>query len=348
MPEDKKTDGAELPQPEMLQPHNEADKAGETSQLSQAVEKKGKLSKLFPKRTTYRPSHKATFIGLGVVLAVLAINGIIIYFVIQGQLNAEEPVNRTEVTLSTETLNELGVSRNTVGTSGVELTIGPDATFNGTVTISGNTTVGGSLTLNGTFNASEGAFSRLQGGETALESLNVNQDTTTSNLNVRDELVVAGAARFQGTVVMSQLVTVNNNLNVTGSLAIGGTLSVRNIAVSSLSTDTTLTIGGKVITKGSPPSVSSGGAVGSNGTVSISGTDTAGTVAVNVGVGAVSGTLANVTFRSAYSSTPKVLVTVIGRSAGSYYINRSSTGFSIVVPSGLSAGGYAFDYWIVQ
>lgn len=338
----------ELPAPEVLQPHSDAKKADTKEDAAPAGGKKSKQPKLPPKRTTYRPSHKATFIGLAVVVAILVINAIVIMFVIQSQESAENQVDRTEVTLSSESLNELGVSRTPIGDLGTELTVGPDATFNGTVAIGGNATIGGTLTLNGAFSAAEGDFNDLQGGETSLTSLNVNQDTTTSNLNVREELVVAGTSRLQGSVTISQLLTVNNNVNVTGSLAVGGTLSVRNLAVGSLSIDTSLTLGGKIITRGAAPGVSGGNALGSNGTVSISGTDTAGTVAVNIGVGASAGTLANISFNGQYASTPRVVVTAIGRSAGSFYVNRSASGFSIVVPAGLSAGGYAFDYIIVQ
>lgn len=349
MPEDSKNN--ELPKPEVLKPHGEKAESADKGTDAAAPQKSGKKSlfdRKFPKRTTYRPSHKATFIGLGVVAVVLLINAGIVYFVLQAQQGDEDSVNRSEVTLTTDNLNELGVSRNPIGDLGSELTIGPDANFNGTVSISGNTTIGGTLTLNGQFSAADGAFSNLQGGETQLETLNVNGDTTTSNLNVRQNLAVAGSTTLQGSLTISQLTTVNNNLNVTGSLAVGGTLAVRNLSVASLTTDTTLTIGGKVITRGSAPSVSAGGGVGSSGTVSISGTDTAGTVAVNVGVGSTGGTLANVTFRSAYGSTPRVLVTAIGRNAGDVYVNRNANGFSINVGGALSPGGYAFDYWIVQ
>jgi len=71
-------------------------------------------------------------------------------------------------------------------------------------------------------------------------------------------------------------------------------------------------------------------------------------VGVNIGVGAVSGTVANVTFHNAYSNTPHVLVTAIGRGNGDFYITRNSTGFSIGVNNALSPGGYAFDFFVAQ
>lgn len=352
MPEDQQKNSSELPTPEVLQPHSTAKKEASSDKKgadkSEKPDKVAKADKRFPKRSTYRPSHKATFIGLGVIAGILILNVAIFTFVIQSQSQEEDQVNREEVTLSSASLDELGVSRTPIGDLGTELTVGPDAIFRGSVAISGDTTIAGALTLNSSFTATDGNFAALQGGETSLTSLNVNQDTTTSNLNVREELVVDGAARFQGTVTASQLVTINNNLNVTGSLAVGGTLSVRTLAVSSLSIDTSLTLGGKIITRGAAPSVSAGPGVGSNGTVSISGTDTAGTVAVNVGTGGGNGTVAFITFRSAYGTTPKVVITPVGRSVGDFYINRSGAGFTIQVSNALSPGGYAFDYFVVQ
>lgn len=349
MPEDGKSGGSELPAPEVLKTQGQKKTAPAPVQ-----DAKPKKKSLFsrgggaPKRSGYKPSHKGTFIGLGVVVAILVLNAVIITLVFQFQQAEEEAANRSEVTLSVDSLDQLGVSRNPVGDLGTELTVGPDAVFNGAVTISGNTTVGGSLILNGEFSAATGSFTDLQGGETSLTSLNVNQDTSTSDLNVRENLAVGGTSQLQGAVTIAQLLTVTGNVNVSGSLAVGGTLSVRTLAVSSLSIDTSLTVGGKLITRGSAPSVSAGGGVGSNGTVSISGTDTAGTVAVNVGVGGGNGVLANVSFRSSYGSTPRVVITAIGRSAGDYYVNRSASGFTIVTASPLSPGGYAFDYFVIQ
>jgi hypothetical protein len=130
-------------------------------------------------------------------------------------------------------------------------------------------------------------------------------------------------------------------------LSVAGTISTSSFRSNSLTSQTTLTIGGHIITQGSVPGLAQGGGTGSNGTVSISGNDAAGTVAINVGVGAVAGVLAQVSFRSQYSSTPHVVVSVVGHSAD-FYINRTSTGFTIVSGSPLAPGGYAFDYIVVQ
>jgi hypothetical protein len=148
---------------------------------------------------------------------------------------------------------------------------------------------------------------------------------------------------------MTQLVTINNSLNVAGNLAVGGTLSARAFQASSLTSDTTLTIGGHIVTRGLAPNVGpGGGALGSNGTVSISGNDASGTIGINIGVGAGTGTLANVAFKNQYGRTPHVVVTGVGRGMGSLYVTRTAGGFSVGTNDSIAPGGYAIDYIVME
>jgi hypothetical protein len=103
-----------------------------------------------------------------------------------------------------------------------------------------------------------------------------------------------------------------------------------------------------LVTSGSTPGVSRGSATGSNGTVSISGNDTAGVIGINIGVGAGGGILANVSFNSAYSTAPKVVITPVGIGASFYLASVSSSGFSVAVTSGLPPGGYRVNYITAQ
>jgi hypothetical protein len=345
-PTETKNTSSEPPAPEELQPqaHKDTSTTNDTPVKPKAV--------LRPRHATYRPSHKATFIGLAVVVAILAINAGIITFVVKGQGEGTTSAAQGEVTLSPGVLNSLGVSRNPIGSTGTELVVNPDSRFNGKVIIGSDVSIAGELKLNSKFSASEASLAKLQAGDTSLEQLNVNGDGTVTNLNLRRDLAVVGATRLQGPVTVSQLMTVNNNLNVTGSLAVGGTLSARSFQASSLVSDTTLTIGGHVITRGAAVSVGRGAALASVDTVSISGNDTSGTVAVNLGSNANrSGILANVAFRQSFSGTPHIVVTAVGGPVDDVYITRSAGGFSIGVrsiTSGLSGAGYAFDYVVMQ
>lgn len=301
-----------------------------------------------PLRRAYRPSHKATFLGLAVIAVILAINAGVIFFVIKGKSKTDTKADQGQVTISQSSLDKLGVNRGGVGQSGVELTINPDTKFKGQIQVGGDVNIAGQLKLNSKFSATDASLAKLQAGDTSLTQLNVNGDGTVSSLNLRKDLTVTGATKLQGVVTVAQLLTVNNNLNVVGSLAVGGTLSARSFEAGNLVSDTTLTIGGHIITRGNAPIVGPGNALGSNGTVSISGNDASGTVAANIGVGAGSGIIANVAFRAPYSNVPHVVISPVGAGMGSVYINRTIGGFSIGVNGSLAPGGYAFDYIVMQ
>src|SRR3990167_7193041 len=250
---------------------------------------------------SHLPSHKATFIGLAVIIAILAVNVVILGFIIRKQDKEKDLFNKGQVSISSEDLNRLGINRSVIGDTGVELIVAPDAQFKCKVTISGDTTVSSPVVLNSKLTGTEASLTQLQAGNTALQELNVNGRSSLSDLVIRKDLVVTGLAHLQGQSTFSQAVAINNSLSVTGNLVVGGQLSVSTFSVQNLA------VGKHIITSGGTPSVSKGSAVGSNGTVTISGNDTAGTVSINVGAGASGGTLANITFKTQYSGSPKVV-----------------------------------------
>lgn len=324
------------PAPEVLKPKEEGStEAAKEQQAAQAQAPKK------PRRGTYRPSHKATFIGLIVVVAILAVNaGIIAFVVIKGQSKPKQ-IPDAQINLSQSTLSQLGVSRNAVRDAGVELVVNPDAKFGGNVQVGGDISVAGQLTLNSNFRASSANLTQLEAGKTSLAELNVNGDGTFSNLSLRGNLAVAGTTQLQGAVTLSPLLTVNGSATVTNNLSVGGTLAVGAFQANNL------IIAGHVTTLGLAPSVSRGGAVGTNGTVSVSGNDAAGTVAANTGVGAGTGLIACVTFRNAYSTVPHVVISQSGPVDA--YVSRSASGFCIYAGNTMSVGaGYAFDYIVEQ
>ena len=345
-PESKGKPG-EPPAPEVLKPQE--DGSASAAAPKPAVSSAPTTTRQHSRRATYRPSHKATFIGLAVVIAILAGNVAFILFLVKGQANATNGLDTAAIKISPAVLNSLGVSRNPVGDLGTELIVGPNSRFNGKVTVGSDVSIGGDLQLNSTFVAPDASLAKLEAGNTSLNQLNVNGDGTISSLSLRKDLSVIGITRLQGPVSLSQLLTVNNSANIAGNLSVGGALTVRNFEASSLISDTTLTIGGHIISRGSAPGVGPGGsALGSNGTVSISGNDASGTVAANIGTGGGNGLLAQVAFRNQYGTTPHVVVTAVGRGVDGLYINRSIGGFSIGVSGALAPGGYAFDYIVMQ
>jgi hypothetical protein len=294
-------------------------------------------------RRAYRPSHKGTFIGLAVVISILTINVVVVGFILKSKSSSKNSNADNQVTISPKVLDQLGVSSNSVGNSGVKLSVGPDAEFKGNVTVAGGEIIGGDLKVNGKLTGSDANFTQLEGGKTALSQLDVNSATTLHN-----DLAVAGKTQLQGAVTISQLLTVNNSINVSGNLAVGGTLSANSFSAHSLTSNSTLTINGHVLTGGPTPSVSRGTATGTNGTVGISGNDSAGTISVNVGVGASSGSLASVAFKTQYASTPRAVITAVGAADTFYLTFSNSSGFGVGVGSALPPGGYAINYIVEQ
>lgn len=330
-----KDQNTEPPDPEVLKPKADTAPSAESSSTPKEPST-GKPSGYRRRARTYRPSHKGTFIGMAVVIAILAVNSIIIVFIVKHQ-NKNDQIDQNQVTISEGALDKLGVKSASVGDKGIELTVNPDSRFNGKVTIAGDTSVGGQLVLSKKLSAADASLTQLQAGNTSLSQLNVNGDGTLSSLSLRKDLNVAGNSRLQGAVVIT------NSVNISGSLSIGGQLSVNTLHVSSLVADSLIQIGGHTITSGLTPGISRGSGASS---ASVSGNDSAGTVFVGIGSGGGSGTLATVYFKNYYSGTPRVVITPVGRAAN-VYVTSSSGSFSIG-GSGLSAGGYSFNYIIVQ
>jgi cytoskeletal protein CcmA (bactofilin family) len=160
-----------------------------------------------------------------------------------------------------------------------------------------------------------------------------------------NELTVAGSASIQGQL------NAQGNLAVTGSASFGGPVSAPQMTIQSLRINGDLELNRHIDAGGSTPGKSNGSALGSGGTSSISGTDTAGTLAINTGSGPGAGCFATMTFSQPFNSTPHVVVSPVGSAGGSinYYVNRSSTSFSICTsnppPSGAS---FSFDYIVID
>ena len=115
---DTKDQTAEPPAPEVLKPR--ADESDGTSEGDNTPTPATSTAGKRPRRN-YRPSHKATFIGLTVVVIVLVINAAIITFVLKGQSKGKGLGSQGEVSISQGVLDTIGVNRNAIGASGLEL-----------------------------------------------------------------------------------------------------------------------------------------------------------------------------------------------------------------------------------
>ncbi len=223
--------------------------------------------------------------------------------------------------LTAEELQELAQSDTRIGDPQQLLTVESNTIFTGQVLVrdnldvAGQISVGGSLSLPGITVSGTSNFEEIQ-----AESLSIGGDT-----NIQGQL------------------TVDGGIAVGGGGSFGGNLSAPLVTAGQLQLEGDLQVTRHIDTGGPSPSVNSGNRIGSGGTVSISGSDTAGTVTINPGGGAGNGAIANITFANAFNQTPHIVVTPVGRSV-SYYITRTTTGFTIHVTQSLSSGSFAFDY----
>ncbi len=296
-------------------------------------------------KRSFKPSHKATFIALIVIsVLLLATVGSVIFIVSRGS-KTKAPKALSEINVNKSVLDQLGVNRSSSGDASIALVVSPNAQFNGTLTVSKDVKIGTKLT------AGQTSLTGLDAGNTSLTQLNVNGPSSLSDTNVRTNLSVTGTTRLQGPVTLEKLLTILNGVNITGDLTVGGTLTTNNFTARSLTSTSTLTVGGHVITNGPVPGISQGSAPGPSGTVSISGNDASGTIAMNTGQAPLAGIIASITFRTPYGNTPRVIVSASSPAAGSlqFYVNRSPTGFTLGTNNPpVAASVYVFDYIVQQ
>jgi len=299
---------------------------------------------------TFRPSHKATFMGLGAVIIILAINATVLAVLLKSETAKTKKLENQGVSISPADLAKLGVNNSKIGNASERLTVDPNAQFNSNLAVGGNVQIGGQLHLNSTFSASSANLTQLQAGNTSVTGLNVNGNATASNLSLRGKIGVAGAAVFQNTVNIGQILTVENSAAVANNLSVGGEITANTIATNNLILSGSFVFGSHIQTSGLSPSViPGGGALGDNGTVSINGDDATGTIDINIGANAHDGgILAQVTFHNSYTAQPRIVITPIGIGANFYIVSPSTSGFSVAVTSALPPGGYALDYIVEQ
>ena len=344
-PQDISTDG------EALKPREEdGEKVKVVAKDERITRKPISESEVKKRLLTFRPSHKAMFIGLGVVIIILGINAAVLGYLLNQESANQKSIDAKGVSISPSTLSKLGVNDTSIGNTNEKLIVDPTAQFNSQLTVAGNVSIGGQLHLNSTLNATNANFSQLQAGNSSVNSININGAATASTLGVKSNFEVGGTATFQNAVTIAGLLSVNASAAISSNLSVGGELSASNIAVGNVVASGSIEVESHIITAGASPSVSRGAALGSYGSVSLSGNDIAGTIALGVGAGAPpqGGIAAYVVFHSPYSSPPVVVITPLG-SYAPFFVGSTGTGrFTINSASGLSPGGYQINYMVEQ
>lgn len=127
------------------------------------------------------------------------------------------------------------------------------------------------------------------------------------------------------------------------------------LTVQALAVSATLTINGHIVSGGSTPGITAGAAACTAPSLSVSGTDTSGTITVTTGTGcATNGTLGTVTFTGPFGSAPHVSLTPGGSNSltlGAYVDDSSITGNSFAIGTNTtpnSSTTYKWNYLVIQ
>jgi cytoskeletal protein CcmA (bactofilin family) len=280
------------------------------------------------KKRQFHLPHPSKYILLFIALVLMAATSIVMA-VVMSHKNNNAGISTQNLTQSQ--LEQLANNNLNVGDSSQILTVGASAVFGGQVLIKQNLDVAGAIKVGSSLNLP---------GITVSGSSSFNQISTS-------QLIVSG-----DTVIQGQL-TVGKNLNIAGSASFAGAVSVNQLTVQSLTLNSDLILNHHIQPGGASPVASAGSAIGNGGTVSISGSDTGGVVTINTGNSASSGALVNVTFNAKFNATPDVIITPASSAAAglSYYVSRTTTGFSIDVTSSSpvpSSSVLVFDYIVLD
>lgn len=268
-------------------------------------------------------------IYLLVFILIMVVAGVGVFVSLQNAKQETQEPTLTTQDLTQEALEQINESEVKVGDPKQTLAIESNAIFSGKVLVRDSLDVAGSIKIGGSVN---------------LPGLTVSGTSSFDQIQT-NKLSVSGDAGINGTL------SVQSNLSVAGGGTFGGALSAPRLTVQELQLSGNLTFTKHIDAGGPTPGISKGSALGSGGTTSVGGTDTAGTVTISTGGSPGAGCFATVSFTSNFSGTPHVVVTPVGSAAGglSWYINRSSSNFSVCTSSPAPSGAnFAFDYIVID
>jgi hypothetical protein len=261
-----------------------------------------------------------------IVLVVIAgAVGVVFYLKAKNDTN-NSPTSLGSQTLPQSTLDQLANSDVSVGEPKHTLSVQSNTVFGGSVVVRSNLQIAGALQV---------------GSNLAINGIRVTGSSTFDDVQITKSLALTGNGSVQGQL------NVQKNLNVNGGGTFLGALSAPSLSVGSLQLNGDLSVTHHLSAGGSTPGRTNGTALGSGGTASVSGSDSAGSVTINTGSGPGPGCFATINFATKFNTTPHIVITPVGSSAAGiqYYINRSTTNFSICTTSAPPAGStFGFDY----
>lgn len=259
------------------------------------------------------------------ILVVIVAVGVVVILTFKSKQDAQKTIDAQQLTQ--DALKQLANTDVTVGDARQVLTVQSNAVFAGSVLVKSALEVAGGLKV---------------GGELTLTSLRVAGSSQLNDTTVNN-LTVGGTLNLQGAL------TIKNGINVTGNSGFTGNVTTTSLTTGQLQLNGDLVVTSHITAGGTTPNANRGSAVGGGGTVNLTGSDTAGSIAINTGTSPPAGCFVSVTFSKRFNSTPHVTVTPIGVGAAelTYYIDRSTTGFSICATNAAPASSsFGFDYII--
>jgi hypothetical protein len=258
------------------------------------------------------------------LIVILVMVGAVVTYFHSKQITRTSTISSQ--TLTQKDLDSLANSDVTVGDPKQVLNVQSNAVFAGKVLIQDSLEIAGTLQV---------------GGGLALTQLSVSGNSTFDDLQVSQDLSVTGNTALSGQL------TVQKGLSVNGSGTFSGPISASQITTGVLQLSGDLAITRHISAGGSTPTRTNGAALGSGGTVGLTGSDTAGTISINTGGNPPPGCFVNVIFSEHFNATPHIVITPVGSAAGglAYYITRTTTGFSVCTNTAAPASqSFAFDY----
>lgn len=262
------------------------------------------------------------------VFIVLVLVGAIVIYI---SVKSAKPQTTTAKTssLTDQQISSLKGNTTLVGDSKQTLDVQSNSIFEGQVLDRGDLNVAGTLKV---------------GGPLSLPGLTVGGQATLGQVGINGGLNVASDTTIQGSL------TVQKSLAVTGSASFGS-LNVSTLSVTTLQLKGDISLNQHIVTTGGTPGRTNGTALGSGGSASVGGSDTAGTISINTGGSPPAGCFITVNFAKSFGSTPHVVISASNNSAASlqYYTNKSTTSFSVCTANVPAAGTtYVFDYVVIN
>ncbi len=269
-------------------------------------------------------------IYLVLFVLILVIAGVVITISYLQSKNNSKQQNLKSQTLTQNTLNQLANNDVSVGAPKQVLNVEANAVFAGKVLISGGLQVAGGTQINGGL---------------TLSGITVNGTGTFQQITTNNGLTVTGSTSLQGPTTIAQSLQVNGNATFSGGL------SASSLTTGGLNLSGDLNIGHHLVTSGVSPTAQASSNVGSGGTATVNGSDTAGNININTGSNPTAGCLVTISFNKAYSTAPYVILTPSSSDASSinYYVDRQTSSFSVCDSSTPpSSGRIYFDYFVVD